>query len=144
MPRPLPAPFPVALASRLTELWFAAPQVIALRGLRMMTPARTEQARRSLGNELFLMNSEKILAAHESLWAVALETAHLQMQWTLRWLAAWVALPARIVHMPAAVTLPRAPGHLATAHRLAQRGLAPVHKRATANVRRLRRALRSS
>ena len=77
------------------------------------------------------MGTEKVLAYWESMNAMGLEMAKAQQQYALRamlqcwtpWLSPWSAA--------------------ASATRVLEKGLAPVHRRAAANVRRLRKARRS-
>jgi hypothetical protein len=98
------------------RLSLVAPQVIALRSLR------THDQR-----EMQRMGTEKVLAFWESVNAMGLEMAKANQQYALfamrQWWSPWIT-----------------PWQMASvAGQVLERGLAPVHKRAAANVRRLRR-----
>jgi hypothetical protein len=95
-----------ALAARTSELWFAAPQVVAMRLARMaqhgMQPDARDQA------EMLRMGSEKIAAFSQG--------------WVAMWMAFWT-FPLRMTP--------------ARAMTVAAAGLAPVHRTAVANAKRL-------
>ncbi len=137
------------LAGRLTaqwlDLWVTAPQVIGLRVMQMATPVWTETAQRALAAEMHLMGSEKIAAAAESAWAVTLQLGQWQARVAMQaWRTALMgpAAPALgpfgLVHLPAMAPAAAA----ASLQRIASRALVPVHRRVTANARRLRKQLR--
>ena len=133
--------------TRLAELAVAVPQVIAVRTARVMAggayPGVADRA------ELSRMHTEKVQAFWESMSAMALQTIKLQqqyarnsaLQWWRLWTTPWwlasnpTALPSAsaILGLPTAVQRNRAASDLVAA------GLGPVHKRATANARRLTR-----
>ncbi|HWD22426.1 MAG TPA: hypothetical protein VG591_04785 [Burkholderiales bacterium] len=102
--------------ARAAELSLVAPQVIALRGLRMHD--RREMQR---------MSSEKVLAFWESVNAMGLQMARANQeyalfamrQWWSPWMSPWQAACA--------------------ASKVLEEGLRPIHRRASANARRLRR-----
>ena len=81
--------------------------------------------------ELERMGTEKVLAFWESMNAMGLEMAKVQQQyallamrhWWSPWLSPWSAA--------------------GSATRVLERGLGPVHRRASANLRRLRKRRRS-
>jgi hypothetical protein len=132
---------PTRLATQWFELWLAAPQVMALRMTQVATPVWTTAARRALANEVQLMSSEKLAAAAESAWAVWLQLGQWQMQVALQaWQAAFAA-PAALARgqLP---TIARTASAAAALNQLTSRALAPVHRRVTANARRLRKRLR--
>jgi len=114
---------------KAAELSIAAPQVVALRAARMLAAGVNPSARDR--RELERMGTEKVFAFWESMNAMGLEMAKAQQQYALRatlqwwtpWLNPWSAA--------------------ASATRVLEKGLAPVHRRAAANVRRLRKARRS-
>jgi hypothetical protein len=122
-----------ALARRTAELAFAAPQVIAHRALRAAMAGASPSARDL--KEFQLMGAEKIAAFSES-WSAMLmqsfwESQKLALSFGLSLWAPWLAPGSR----------PSASKQLASAARnIAGAGLSPVHRRARANVRRLRRA----
>ena len=96
------------------EMLAASGQVIGLRTLRMAQAGPSPNARDR--REFTRMGSEKVQAANRSAWAMA---AQLQSAWWKFWLQGWQAGMS-----------------------LAGAGLAPVHRTATANARRLARVER--
>lgn len=102
--------------ARAAELSLVVPQVIALRSLRMHDQ-----------REMQRMSSEKVLAFWESANAMGLQMAKANQdyalfamrQWWSPWMTPWQAATA--------------------ASKVLEQGLRPIHKRATANARRLRR-----
>lgn len=116
-----------AVQRRSIETAAAAPVVIAHRLGRMALagPRPGRQDRR----EFQLMGAEKLAAAWESVLAMSLHAWQAQLAWTLKtctqWWDAWGAAS-------------RLGGHLESAWAgLWLKGIAPVHRRATANARRL-------
>ena len=110
------------LSRQVTELAWAAPQVVAQRGVRMaragLWPTTRDQA------EYMRMGSEKVEAFHQS--------------WSGMWMAGWQAwweLTMAMAQSP--MTLPNQAGRAAVGVLTA--GMAPVHRRAVANARRLGR-----
>jgi hypothetical protein len=111
------------------ELSFAVPQVIAMRTARMLAAGVNPSARDR--REFERMGTEKAQAFWESMNAMGLEMAKAQQRYALsamlRWWSPWVT-----------------PWSAATsAAKILEKGLGPVHKRASANARRLRKARRS-
>jgi hypothetical protein len=114
---------------KAAELSIAAPQVVALRAARMLAAGANPSARDR--REFERMGTEKVLAFWESMNAMGLEMAKAQQQYALQamrhwwspWLSPWSAA--------------------ASATRILEKGLGPVHRRASANARRLRRLRRS-
>lgn len=120
-----------SLAARTAELAFAAPQVVAhrLAGIAAAAHAPTAHDRR----EWRLMGSEKVAAFGESWVAMNAEWMRLQQVWLLAWwrwsIAPWAsAWPGIDVQ-----------GMQRAWQSVLGRGLAPVHRRAVANARRLGR-----
>ena len=122
------------------ELALAAPEVIAHRTARMAAAGRVPSARDQ--KEFTRMGQEKVEAVAESLSAMALpmlklnqELASLtarQWQQSWKWWSAWSPLTP--------LAAGRSSTQLADSFaRVVQKGLAPVHKRATQNAKRLRR-----
>jgi len=107
-------------------LSLAVPQVVAMRTARMLAAGVNPSARDR--REFERMGTEKALAFWESMNAMGLEMAKAQQQyalsamrhWWAPWLAPWSAA--------------------ASATRILEKGLGPVHKRASANARRLRKS----
>jgi hypothetical protein len=111
--------------AKATELSLAAPQVVAMRAARMLAAGINPSARDR--REFESMGTEKVLAFWESMQAMGLEVAKAQQQYALyalsHWWSPWVS--------PWSVA--------ASATKVLEKGLGPVHKRASANARRLRR-----
>jgi hypothetical protein len=125
---------------KAAELSLAAPQVVALRSMQMLAAGANPTVRDT--RELTRMSSEKLQAFGESVNAAALQMMRVNQelaafalrQWWSAWAAPWSAMA-------------KAPAAPATAHRLVRdavssvldEALKPVHTRATANARRLRK-----
>lgn len=101
--------------------------------------------------ELSRMAAEKIQAWQESTSAMAAQLYKAQMQWTAAAMRNWLALWTSPWGMPGrAHRFSTSPRQGRAAHRRLERtlsevigrGLAPVHRRATANARRLSRRKR--
>jgi hypothetical protein len=117
---------PIGLAFKLGELASAAPLVVAHRVGRMASAgARTDPSDR---REFVGMVTEKQLAWTQSWFAMSVELLRMQQRW---WLSAWLRGPLGF-GMPGA----------AAAWRVADRGLAPIHRKALANAKRLSRTRR--
>jgi len=105
-----------ASLSKAAQLSFIAPQVVALRSLR--THDRREMQR---------MGTEKVLAFWESMNAMGLQVAKANQEYALfamrQWWSPWMT-PLQMAN---------------AATKVLEKGLAPVHRRAAANARRLRR-----
>jgi len=119
---------------KATELSIAAPQVVALRAARMLAAGVNPSA--SDRRELERMGTEKVLAFWESMNAMGLELAKAQQQYALlamrQWWSPWGNPWSAVSPWSAAVS----------ATRVLEKGLGPVHRRASANARRLRRLRR--
>lgn len=113
------------LATQTVGLSLAAPMVVAHRLQRMAASGLNPNARDR--REFTRMGAEKVAAFWES-WA-AMGWAAVQAQQQM-WLAAFSA-PWRSVATPSRLA--------ADTMRIASRGLAPVHRRAVANAKRLGR-----
>ena len=126
--------------SDAAQIWTAAPQVIALRSVRVL--ADRFALRADTRRELARMVQEKTAAAGESAMAVGLQV------WKTNWELA--LMPMRLwwgMGVGAALRPPFVPvgggavqKQLATAaSSIVQSGLSPVRRRVTANAKRLRR-----
>jgi hypothetical protein len=129
-------------ATRMAELAIAAPQVVALRTTRMLAardaPGAHDRA------EFLRMHTEKALAFWECTFAIAtqlvrmsqesMRTATLQL-WRA-WASPWWLSRARA---PFGVSRGAAAVHERAMTQLIDAAMAPLHKRATANARRLSR-----
>lgn len=111
-----------AMARRLTEVAFAVPQVVAYRASRMAL-APTSRDRR----EMSLMVSEKAAAFSEAWMAMSAQAMRVGF-----------ALSTSFIRAPfASVSATRANAAMLS---VLGAGLAPVHRRAVANAKRLARA----
>jgi hypothetical protein len=135
----------VATLTKLAELSVAAPQVVAVRTARMLAAgANPRTADRA---EFSRMHTEKVEAFWESMFGMAAQAARANqevarsaaMQWWRMCTTPW-ALAGKGGMLKAATALIPVPTS-AQSHRAASSILAaavkPVHKRATANARRL-------
>ncbi|TJZ78858.1 polyhydroxyalkanoate granule-associated phasin [Chitiniphilus eburneus] len=123
-------PFLAFWTNQLTlwEIWWATPQVMTHRLTRMARAGHTPSVRDQ--REFSRMGTEKVDAFSRAGWAMGLELWRAQQQWWLAWLRAW-PLPG------GTLTLPRF--QPVNYHRVMARGMAPVHRRVTANAKRLGR-----
>ena len=133
--------------SRMAELAVAAPQVVAVRTARMIAaganPGAADRA------EFSGMHTEKVQAFWESMSAMALQTIKTQqnyardsaLHWWRLWTTPWWLASNRTAATTASAVLapPSAARRKRAASDLLAAGLGPVHKRATANARRLTR-----
>ena len=139
--------------AKVAELAIAAPQVIAARTARMVAAgANPDVADRA---EFSQMCTEKVQAFWESLFAMGAQTARTNqayaqmaaLQWWRTWATPWwlpvirPALHAMAARPLAAVLVPQptARQQKRAVSKLVEAGLGPIHKRATANARRLAR-----
>lgn len=125
------------VAVRSTELWFNSAQVISSRTGWMMTTAPSTIASHP---ELTRMWQEKLVAGAQSQWAMFAEMAKIQQQLGWGWLrmassGPRLALPGAMAHEAIA----GAARLSAAAAGITRKGMAPVHRKARANARRLRR-----
>jgi hypothetical protein len=130
-------PRPNRIATNSVELAFAVPQVLAHRMARMALAGPLPSLRDR--KEFMLMGTEKVAAFYESwmaMWLAAVRANAALFASPLLW---WSTTTA-----PAALGFRMSP---ARAHRTALTilgsGVAPVHRRAVANAKRLRRELRA-
>jgi len=124
------------VSKQATELMFAVPQVVAHRLGRLNSARPSAHDRR----EFQLMSSEKFAAFSESWKQMAVQMLKANQQMAHAWASAWSS-PLRISsNATARKSFLRAAAQMqgATLQVLAS-GLVPVHRRATANARRLGR-----
>jgi hypothetical protein len=134
----------------MVELAVAAPQVIATRSARMLAAGANPGA--ADRTEFSKMWTEKGLAFWESLFAMGLQMARVNQeyarnaawQWWRVWTTPWwiAAIPPRtptLARAAALLPLPTAGQRKRALSGLVDAGLGPLHKRATANARRLSR-----
>lgn len=131
------------LARQATELMMAAPQVVAHRVGRMAFSGLAPTVRDQ--REFHRMGSEKLSAFQESWMAMGLQGFAVQQQMAQAMLSLWIgwlqvaARPAgpRALSEASRVMQRQAASWQDMAVGLAGKGLAPVHRRAVANARRL-------
>jgi hypothetical protein len=127
------------LAQQTTELAMAVPQVVSHRVYRMMTAGLQPDAKDQ--REFHRMGAEKIAAFQESWMAMGTHLFSVQQAWMLSWMrAVWMPWPSANPwsSWQRSSQQLRTQLHRATVDTAAQ-GLAPVHKRAVANAKRLAR-----
>jgi hypothetical protein len=121
------------------ELSLAAPQVVALRSLMLLS---SSAGRAGTAQEVVRMSTEKVQAWQESITAMTLQMQRAQQEWALaavrQWWSAWT-VPWQ---MTASRAGPRPLEMERAISRIVHDGLAPVHRRATANAKRLSRRKR--
>lgn len=114
-----------AHATKLTQLGLAVPQVVAHRVTRMALAGPVLSARDR--KEFTGMVAEKQLAFAQSWLAMLTETARVQQQFMLSLLTGRHTVAEQVAQVAEAF------------HRVADKGLAPVHRKAVSNSRRLAR-----
>ena len=126
------------IGMQAAELMFAAPPVVAHRMGRMRAAGAAPSARDQ--REFQRMGTEKMAAFGESWNQMALEVLKANQQMAQAWMSAWW-FPVRAPSVAAARrSLTRAAAQMqSSALRVMSSGLAPVHRRATANAKRLGR-----
>jgi hypothetical protein len=140
------------LATKVAELAIAAPQVVAIRTARMLAAGASPDA--SDRAEFSRMVPEKVSALWESMFAMSRQLVTTQQEYarsaatkwmrvwmTPWWLSAYRPLTRTTASLPvlAALAGPTPRERQRTAVKLIEKALGPVHKRATANSRRLTR-----
>ena len=125
------------IGRQATELMIAVPQVVAHRLARMNAGATSARDRR----EFQLMSSEKVAAFGESWNQMALQMLKANQQIAQAWTLAW-CYPFRAPSTAAtwkSISRAAAAQMQGTALQVLGSGLGPVHRRATANAKRLGR-----
>lgn len=123
------------LPTQLAELALAAPQVVAHRLARLAAAGHAPTKRDRL--EFQRMGSEKLAAFGESWFAMGAEVLRVQQLWAAQaWRSCWFPWAGAFPWPPSGRALDRA------WHGVLGRGLAPVHRRAVANAKRLGRTPR--
>lgn len=127
------------IGMQTAELMFAAPQVVAHRMGRMRAAGAGTSTRDQ--REFQRMGTEKMAAFGESWNQMALEMLKASQQMAQAWMSAW-SFPLRMASGASArQSLSRTATQMqGSALRVVSSGLAPVHRRATANAKRLGRA----
>jgi hypothetical protein len=120
------------LATQAMELGFAVPQVVAHRMMRMAIAGSRPSA--DDWNEFWLMGAEKLVAYSESCNAMLLELLRANAAFALSFGPAWWLRLPFSAHSARA----RTRRHVErTALAALAKGIAPIHRRAVANARRL-------
>ena len=114
------------LARQVAELAFAAPQVVAHRTAQMATAGPRPSARDQA--EFLRMGAEKVDAYFQS-WSA---------MWTAGWKAAW-ANQLDLAHAASSTATSAAAAATNAALGILSAGMAPVHRRAVSNAKRLGR-----
>jgi hypothetical protein len=123
-------------AMKAAELALAVPQVMSHRVARMVSAGNTPSARDQ--RELHRMSTEKVAAFGESWSNMAAQSLRANQQLSLSLMRSWYGV--WLGNMP---TVSRHSKQFqAAALDVLARGMAPVHRRAVANARRLNRAKR--
>ena len=122
------------------ELSVAAPQVIALRSLTLLAPGAAGNAHTSA--EVVRMTAEKLQAWHESMTAMGVQIQRAQQEWAVAAMRQWWSACAMPWRFPVPALVPGRAQVERTVARVVRSGLAPVHRRATANAKRLTRSKR--
>ena len=122
-----------ALAGQAIDLGFALPQVVAHRAIRMALAGSSPSSRDR--NEFYLMSAEKVAAFYESWNAMAVEAFRAALELSLS------SAPFFWFQWPAARRPSRAVSARFQRAALAVlgKGVAPIHRRAVANAKRLGR-----
>jgi hypothetical protein len=120
------------LAAQAIDLGFAVPQVLSRRLMRIAAAGSSPSVRDR--REFYLMGAEKMEAFYESWNAMLAEVLRANLQWSLHWPRYfWLGFPAtKRSSLAAAAHLQRA------ALAIVGKGVAPIHRRAVANAKRLR------
>jgi hypothetical protein len=122
-----------ALTRKAVELGVAAPLVIAHRLTRMALAGHTPSVRDR--REFTLMSSEKTAAFYESWSAMFTQSIRIQQEITA---SMWRSLWLYWLNTTSSAVLPKIDLPYATL-RVLSKGMAPVHRRAVANAKRLSR-----
>ena len=122
-----------ALTRKAVELGVAAPLVIAHRLTRMALAGHTPSVRDR--REFTLMSSEKTAAFYESWNAMFIQSIRIQQEITA---SIWRSLWHYWLNTTSSAAMPKIDLPYASL-RILSKGMAPVHRRAVANARRLGR-----
>jgi hypothetical protein len=138
---------------KAAEIAIAAPQVVVIRTARMLAAGTSPNSRDRA--EFSRMGTEKVQAFWESMFAMTRQAAIANQEYTrvafLRWWGVWTKPWWLLAYRPASQAIASVAQSVASEsthmHRqrlsavskVIEHGLSPVHKRATANARRLTR-----
>ena len=143
---------------KAAEIAIAAPQVVAVRTARMLAAGANPNSRDRA--EFSRMGTEKVQAFWESMFAMTRQAARANqeyarlafLQWWGMWTKPWWLLAYRPASQAIATVAQSIASGSTSMHRqrlgalskVIEHGLSPVHKRATANARRLTRIRKRS
>lgn len=120
------------LAGQWAQLWFAVPQVVALRGARMSMSARDRAEQERMGRE-------KVDAFAESWQAMSMQALSAQWQFASALMGLWnpagFSTPGRALRQTGLA----GERMQSAALQVLSKGIAPVRRRAVANAKRLSR-----
>ena len=121
------------LATQAIDLGFAIPQVVAHRAMRMARAGSSPTLRDR--EEFYLMSAEKVAAFYESWTAMAIEMYRVTLQLSLS------AMPGFWFRWPVTTRSSRAAQDQwqRSFFAVLGKGVAPIHRRAVANAKRLAR-----
>jgi len=125
-------------ALTMWEISLAAPQVIAHRSGRLAQAGSSPNARDR--KEFIRMGQEKAEAIGESMLAMSLRLWQAQQTMVTAWTRQWVEQSSRLWALPWQAPWPSHRQIDRAASSLMRLGMAPVHRRVTANAKRLGRA----
>ncbi|QIL80049.1 hypothetical protein G7047_09155 [Diaphorobacter sp. HDW4A] len=111
---------------QLAELSVAAPQVIAHRVTRMALSSPTQLSKRD-HKEFTGMVAEKQVAFAQSWWTLCMEMGKMQQSLFWSWMRGPTALSGQLSRMPQ------------TLERISAKSVAPIHRKAVQNSKRLAR-----
>ncbi|MBF5007403.1 polyhydroxyalkanoate granule-associated phasin [Diaphorobacter caeni] len=111
---------------QLAELSVAAPQVIAHRVTRMALSSPTHLSKRDQ-KEFTGMVAEKQIAFAQSWWTLCMEMGKMQQSLFWSWMRGPMALSGQLSRMPK------------TLERISAKSVAPIHRKAVQNSKRLSR-----
>ena len=111
---------------KLAELSVAAPQVIAHRVTRMALASPGSLSKRDQ-KEFSGMVAEKQIAFAQSWWTLCMEMGKAQQAFFLSWMRGPMAFSSQLSRMPS------------TLDRISARSVAPIHRKAVQNSKRLAR-----
>ena len=130
---------PAPAVVKAFELSMAAPQVIAMRSLMLLSSGA---GRAGTAQEVVRMGAEKVQAWQESMTAMTLQAQRAQQEWALAAMRQWWSAWTTPWQMTASRAAPRPLEVQRAISNIVNSGLAPVHRRATANAKRLARKKR--
>lgn len=122
------------LATQAAEIAVAAPQVIAMRTMRMMLAGANPSVKDQ--REFYQMGAEKVEAFGEAWLAMSMQMWKVNQEWMRMWFNAFTAYP-----LSQGSSLNHSTKRLESATlNVLSKGMTPVHKRVVSNAKRLTRS----